>query len=119
MCGNGTVGASIIAVGNRLRYPKRGFPAWVPKHEHDPLLWVSGTDGMSLARKINQGANFFLVVVVSKLGSAELLRAMSGLVLGSEQGNYQIPYPCQFACPGENRFRARGKQARKLAQRYP
>ena len=43
MCGNATVNASIIAIGNRLHYPKGEFPAWVLEHERDPLLWVSGT----------------------------------------------------------------------------
>ena len=49
VCGNVTAKTSIIAVGNRLRYPKGDFPPWVLERERDPLLWVSGTDGIQRA----------------------------------------------------------------------
>ena len=77
-CDNATAKASIIAIGNRLRYPKGGFPAWVLEHEHDHILWVSGTDGMSLGMNLGGAFGMFIFVVASKLGSAKVLRAMSG-----------------------------------------
>ena len=82
MCGNATTNISIIAIGNRLRYPRGEFPAWVSEYEHDPLLWVSGTDGMSLVWKISGAVGLFMFAVVSKLGSTQLLRAMSGWQIG-------------------------------------
>ena len=78
MCGNAAANISIIAIGNRLHYPRGEFPAWVSKYEHDPLLWVSGTGGMSLVQKISAAVGFFICAVRSQLGSARLLRAMSG-----------------------------------------
>ena len=77
-CGNAAVKISITAIGNRLRYPKHGFPPWVLEHERDPLLWISGAEGMSLVQKISGAVGLFLFVVVAKLGSAKLMRAMSG-----------------------------------------
>ena len=82
MCGNATVTTSITAIGNRLRYPKGQFPAWVREYEHDPLLWVSGTDGMSLVQRITGAVGLFIFVVVSRLGRAQLLRAMSEWQIG-------------------------------------
>ena len=77
-CGNAAVKTSIIAIGNRFRYPKGMFPPWVLEHERDPLLWISGTEGMSSVQKISGAAGMFMVAVVAKLGSAKLMRAMSG-----------------------------------------
>ena len=57
---------SIIAIGNQLHYPKGQFPAWVHEHEHDPLFWVSGTDGMSLLQKISGAVGLLIVVVFSE-----------------------------------------------------
>ena len=78
MCGNASVKTSLVAIGNRLRYPNE-FPAWVHEYERDPLLWTSGADGMSLVMKINGAIGLWIVVVVSKLGLATPLRAMSGI----------------------------------------
>ena len=82
MCGNGTVNTSLIAIGNRLRYPKGEFPAWVLEYERDPLFWVSGADGISLIKTLSGAVGLFLVVLVFKLGSAQVLRAMSGWQVG-------------------------------------
>ena len=76
-CGNVAVKTSIIAIGNRFRYPKGKFPPWVLEHERDPLLWISGTEGMSLVQKISGAAGLFMFVVVAKLGRAKLMTAMS------------------------------------------
>ena len=81
-CGNASAKTSVIAIGNRLRYPKREFPTWVLKYERDPLLWISGTDGMSLVKTISGASCLFIIVVASKLGSAKVLRAMSGWQFG-------------------------------------
>ena len=78
MFGNATAKLSIIAIGNQLPYPKHKFPAWVLEYECDPLLWKSGTEGMSLALKISGAVGLFMFVVASTLGSAKVLRAMSG-----------------------------------------
>ena len=82
MFGDANTKTSIIAIGNRLGYPKGQFPAWVHKYEHDPLLWISGAEGMSLVRQISGAACLFMFVVASKLGSDKLLRAMSGWQIG-------------------------------------
>ena len=58
--------------------PLGEFPAWVLERERDPLLWISGTDGVSLALKISGALGLFMFVVVSKLGSAQVLRALLG-----------------------------------------
>ena len=42
---------------------KGEFPAWVLEYEHDPLLWVSGTDGMSLLWQISGAVGSFLSVL--------------------------------------------------------
>ena len=81
-CGNVTVKTSIVAIGNRLRYPKRQFPAWVLKHEHDPLFWVAGTDGMSLVQTISVAVGVFMCAVASRIGKGGLLRAMSRWQIG-------------------------------------
>ena len=78
MCGNTSTKLSLITVGNRLRYPNE-FPAWVLKYERDPLLWIPGTDGMSLVMKISGAIGLLSFVVLSKLGLARPLRAMSGI----------------------------------------
>ena len=75
---NATAKTSIITIGNRLLYPKGEFPAWVLEYEHDPLLWASGTDGMSFVVKISGAVGLFMFVVASKLGSAKVLSAMTG-----------------------------------------
>ena len=82
MCGNIRAKTSLVAIGNRLNYPKGDFPAWVFKYERDPLLWVAGTDGMSLLVKISGASGLFMFVVVLKLGNAKLLRAMIGWQIG-------------------------------------
>ena len=82
MCGNATAKTSLIAIGNQFRYPNREFPAWVLEYERDPLLWIAGTDGMSLVQKIIGAAGFFMFVVILKLGIATPLRAMSGWEVG-------------------------------------
>ena len=82
MCDNVAARASLIAIGNRLQYPKGEFPAWVHKYEHDPLFWVSGTDGTSLVLKISAAVGLFMFAVLSKLGSARLLRVLSGWQTG-------------------------------------
>ena len=83
-CGNASAQTSLVAVGNRLRYPNGEFPAWVHKHERDPLLWTSGAEGMSLVLKISGATSLFIFVVISKLGLAKPLRAMSGWQIGPE-----------------------------------
>ena len=82
LCGNATARTSIIAIGNQLRMPKGKFPAWVLDYERDPLLWVSGTDGMSLAVKISGAVGMFVLVVASKLGCARLLEVKSRWQIG-------------------------------------
>ena len=82
MCGNASVNISIVAIGNQLRYPKGEFPAWVSEYEHDALFWVSDNDGMSLMLKISGAVGSFVLVVVLKLGPAQLLRAMSEWQIG-------------------------------------
>ena len=82
VCGNATVKTSVIAIANRLRYPKDEFPPWVHKHEHDPLLWVSDTEGISLVRQISGAVGLFLVVVAWKIGSAQLWRSLSRWQIG-------------------------------------
>ena len=80
VCGNVGVKASVIAIGNKLRLPtKKTFPAWVLKYERDPLLWISGTDGRSFLLQISGAIGLFTLVLVSKIGSARLLGALSGL----------------------------------------
>ena len=81
-CDNVAARASLIAIGNRLRYPKGEFPAWVLKYEHDPLFWVSGTDGTCLMLKTSGVVGLFMLVVFWKLGSTQLLRVMSGWQIG-------------------------------------
>ena len=81
-CGNSTAGTSSIAIGNRLRHPKRDFPKWVSEHEHDPLFWVSGNEGMSLLLQISGAAGFFMFVMVAKLGGAAWLTAKSRWQIG-------------------------------------
>ena len=49
---------------------KDEFQPWVLEHEHDSLLWISGTEGMSLVQKISGVAGLLMFVVVAKLGSA-------------------------------------------------
>ena len=71
---------SIIAIGNRLRRPKGGFPAWVSKSEQDPLFWVSAVEGMSLLLKIG-GAVLFFVMALS-FDRAKCQRAMSRSQIG-------------------------------------
>ena len=82
MRGNTSAKISTIAIGNRLRYPNGEFPAWVREHERDPLLWISGTDGMSLVQKIIGATILFMFVVGSKLGSTTPLRALSEWQIG-------------------------------------
>ena len=82
MCSNTSAKTSIISIGNRLRYPKGKFPAWVLKHERDPLLWTSGTEGMSLVQKISGATVLFIFVVGSKRRAATLLSVMSGWQIG-------------------------------------
>ena len=78
VCGNASVKTSLIAIGNRLRYPKGEFPAWVREYEHDRLFWVSGTEGKALVWKSSGAVGFFIVVVASRLGRAKFQRAISG-----------------------------------------
>ena len=82
MCGNATAKTSLIAIGNQFRYPNGEFPAWVMEYERDPLLWIAGTDGMSLVQKLSGAAGLFMFVVVLKLGIATPLRVMSGWPIG-------------------------------------
>ena len=82
VCDNVTARTSLIAIGNQLRRPKGELPAWVLKYEHDPLFWVSGTEGTSLVMKISCAVGLFMFVVISKVGSAQLLRVMSGWQIG-------------------------------------
>ena len=84
LCGNASAKTSLVAIGNRLRYPNRKFPAWVHKYERDPLLWTSRADGMSLLLRISGATSFFILVVVSQLGLATPLRAMSEWQIGPE-----------------------------------
>ena len=84
VCDNVTVRTSLVAIGNRLRYPKGEFPAWVLKYEHDPLFWVSGTNGASLVLKTSGGAGLFIAVVLLKLGRAQLLQVLSRWQIGPE-----------------------------------
>ena len=79
ICSNASVKTSVIAIGNKLRYPKGEFPAWVLEYERDPLFWTSGTDGMSLVLMISGAVGLLVFAVVSTLGSDGLLRAMSRL----------------------------------------
>ena len=76
-CGNTTAGTTIIAIGNRLRHPKGALPAWVSKHEHNPLFWVSDEEGMSILLKIWGGVLFFMLVIASKLDCEQLLSTVS------------------------------------------
>ena len=76
MSGSTSAKTSLLAIGNRLRYPKK-FPAWVLEYERDPLLWTSGADGMSLVVQISGALGLLIFVVVLKLGLATPLRAMS------------------------------------------
>ena len=78
VCGNASVKTSLIAIGNRLRYPKGEFPAWVREYEHDRLFWVSGTEGKALVWRISGAVGFFIIVVALRLGSAKCQRAISG-----------------------------------------
>ena len=78
VCANATVKKSLVAIGNRLRYPKGEFPAWVLEYEHDRLFWVSGTEGRALVWRISGAVCFFIVVVASRLGSAKFQKAVSG-----------------------------------------
>ena len=82
MCGNATAKTSLITIGNQFRYPNGEFPAWVLEYERDPLLWIAGTDGLSLVQKISGAAGLFMFVVVLKLGIATPLKAMSGWQIG-------------------------------------
>ena len=75
-CGNATA-TSVVAIGNKLRYPKDGFPTWVSKFEQDSLLWVSGKEGLDLTSRISGAASLFVVVVAARIGRARLLMAMS------------------------------------------
>ena len=75
-CGNATARTSVVAIGNLWRLPNGDFPAWVLQHERDPLLWISGTEGMSLVQKISGAVGFFMLVVGSKLGRARLMGAI-------------------------------------------
>ena len=81
-CDNITARTSLIAIGNRLRYPKDEFPAWVLNYEQDRLFWVSGNDGTSLVLKIIGAVGLFMFVVISKLGRALLLQVMSSWQIG-------------------------------------
>ena len=58
-CGNATA-TSVVAIGNKLRYPKDGFPTWVSKFEQDSLFWVSGKEGLRLASRISGAVSFFM-----------------------------------------------------------
>ena len=80
--GNATVKISIAAIGNLWHHPQGEFPPWVLTHERDRLLWISGTDGMSLVKRVSGAACLFGLVVVSKFGSGKLLRALSGWQIG-------------------------------------
>ena len=82
LCGNVTLQTSIIAIGNQWRYPEIEFPAWVLEQERDPLLWVSGSEGTSLVQKIISSVSCFMLVVASKLGSVQMLRAISAWQIG-------------------------------------
>ena len=62
--------------------PRGEFPAWVLNYEQDPLFWVSGNDGTSLVLKIIGAVGLFMFVVISKLGSAQLLKVMSEWQIG-------------------------------------
>ena len=81
-CGNAAARQSIIAIGNHLQHPKGKFPAWVTKFEQDPLLWVSGTEGMSLVHRVNGACGFFVLAVVLKLGRNQLLSVISKWQIG-------------------------------------
>ena len=76
-CGNASAKSSITAIGNQFRHPNREFPVWLSEYEHDPLFWISGSEGKFLLKKISGAVGFFIVAVAGKLGSAGLLRAMS------------------------------------------
>ena len=84
MFGDATAKLSMIAIGNQLPYPKHKFPAWVLEYERDPLLWKSGTEGMSLVLKISGAVGLFVFVVASTLGSAKVLSAMSEWQIGPQ-----------------------------------
>ena len=82
VCDNVVPRASLIAIGNWLRHPKGEFPAWVLKYEHDPLFWVSGTDGTSVVLKTTCALGLFMLVAISQLGRTQLLRVTSGWQIG-------------------------------------
>ena len=47
------------------------------KYEHDPLFWVSDTEGLSLLLKICGACGFFMIAMASKLDTAHWLQAIS------------------------------------------
>ena len=73
---------SVLAVGNQLRYPKDGFPQWVSTYERDRRLWISGREGKSMVMRSGGAVLFLVLMVAFKVGSARLLRAMSGWQIG-------------------------------------
>ena len=81
-CGNASASVSVIAIGNHIQHPNTEFPAWVSQKERDPLLWVSGTAGMSLLQKIIAAVSFFVCAVTWKLGRSLLLTAISRWQIG-------------------------------------
>ena len=81
-CGNTSSHKTIITIGNRLRRPVGEFPTWISKYEHDPLLWVSGVEGMSLLLRISGAVLFLMLAMVWKLNSAKWLRATSRWQIG-------------------------------------
>ena len=88
-CGNASAQTSLIAIGNRLRYPNGKFPTWVHKYEQDPLMWVSGTDGMALVVKIS-GASFFMLAVTLRFGYSKLLRALDAWQIGPSTHSWVV-----------------------------
>ena len=81
-CGNAKVGTSVIAIGNRLGHAKGQYPAWVSKHEQDPLFWVSGFEGLLLFRRISAATAFFILTVSWKLTNDGSPRLMSEWLSG-------------------------------------
>ena len=81
-CRNASVRTSVIAIGNRLQYPKREFPQWVSKYEQDPLLWISGVEGVSMLKQISGAVVFFMLVMAWKLGAGRWLRTISRWQIG-------------------------------------
>ena len=90
VCCNASAERSLIAVGNRLRYPNREFPKWVHKYEQDPLLWVSGTDGMALVVKISGAVGVFMLAIALRLGCSKVLRALHAWQIGPSTHSWVV-----------------------------